>query len=99
MSPEANIRAIQALKNAKEYTVEGESNAGLGIFDRLIIKEPQEFRNKSFMQHLQDLPYNESLLTKKIEEYFYTGLHLTTCTKRGDAFGVSQFFRTEIFDG
>lgn len=88
MSPEANRRAIMALKNAKDYTIEGESQAGLGIMDQLIIKEPQEFQNKSFMSHLQDLPYNETLLTKKIEEYFYTGLHLTFCWKRDDTLAV-----------
>lgn len=89
MSPEANRRAIIALQNARDYTIEGDNGDGQNsIFDKLIIKEPSEFRNKSFMTHLQNIPYNETLLTKKMEEYFYTGLHLTFCRKRDDSLAI-----------
>lgn len=91
MSPEANRRAIMALQNAKDYTIEGENYEGQTMFDKLIIKEPLEFQNKSFMNHLQDIPYNETLLTKKVEEYFYTGLHLTFCRKRDDSLAIVSF--------
>lgn len=50
--------------------------------------EPQEFRNKSFMSHLQNIPYNETILTKKMEEYFYNGLHMTFCRKRDDTLAI-----------
>lgn len=86
-SIEANQKAILALQNAREFT-EGDTSAGLGPLDRLIIKEPLEFQNKSFMSHLQSLPYNETLLTKRIEEYFYYGLHLTFCRKRDDTLAM-----------
>ncbi|KAF2880698.1 hypothetical protein ILUMI_25476, partial [Ignelater luminosus] len=86
-SIEANQKAIIALQNAREFT-EGDTSAGLGPLDRLIIKEPLEFQNKSFMSHLQSLPYNETLLTKRIEEYFYHGLHLTFCRKRDDSLAM-----------
>lgn len=86
-SDEANRKAILALQNAKAFT-EGDTSAGLGPLDRLIIKEPLEFQNKSFMSHLQSLPYDETLLTKRIEEYFYTGLHLTFCRKRDDTLAL-----------
>ncbi|KAF5270747.1 hypothetical protein FQA39_LY01485 [Lamprigera yunnana] len=88
-SVEANEKAILALKNAREFT-EGDVNAGLGPLDHLVIKEPLEFQNKTFMSHLQSLPYNESLLTKRIEEYFYSGLHLTFCRKRDDTLAVAE---------
>lgn len=87
MSPEANRRAILAIKNAKDYTIEGEESSG-NILEELVIKEPQEFQNKTFMAHLQSLPFNESLLTKRIEEYFYSGLHLTFCRKRDDTLAM-----------
>lgn len=87
MSPEANRRAILAIKNAKDYTIEGEETSG-NILEDLVIKEPQEFQNKTFMAHLQSLPFNESLLTKRIEEYFYSGLHLTFCRKRDDTLAM-----------
>lgn len=87
MSPEANRRAILAIKNAKDYTIEGEESSG-NLLEELIIKEPLEFQNKTFMSHLQNLPFNESLLTKRIEEYFYSGLHLTFCRKRDDTLAM-----------
>lgn len=87
MSPEANHRAILAIINAKDYTIEGEASSG-NLLEDLVIKEPQEFQNKTFMSHLQTLPFNESLLTKRIEEYFYTGLHLTFCRKRDDTLAM-----------
>ncbi|XP_050299023.1 MOXD1 homolog 1 [Anthonomus grandis grandis] len=89
MSPEANLRAIMALRNAKEYSIDGESVEN-SVFEKLIIKEPQEFSNKSFMQHLQDIPYNETILTKNIEEYFYSGLHMTFCRKRDDTLAIKE---------
>lgn len=105
MSPEAIQRAELALRNAKEYSIEGESVEN-NVFDKLIIKglfalyfiafllqidffiEPKEFRNKSFMTHLQNIPYTESILTKKMEEYFYKGLHMTFCRKRDDTLAI-----------
>lgn len=88
LSLEANLRAINALKNAKEYSIDGEQDITQNIFEKLIIKDPAEFRNKTFMEHLQDLPYNETIFTKKLEEFFYTGLHLTFCRKRDDTLAI-----------
>ncbi|KAB0792970.1 hypothetical protein PPYR_12590 [Photinus pyralis] len=88
-SLEANEKAIIALKNAREFT-EGDTSGGLGPLDQLVIKEPLEFQNKTFMSHLQSLPYNESLLTRRIEEYFYSGLHLTFCRKRDDTLAMAE---------
>lgn len=90
-SPEANKKAILALQNAKDYTIESESSSwSTNILDNLIIKEPLEFRNKSFLAHLDALPYKEPIFTQKIEEYFYTGLHLTLCRKRDDTLAMKE---------
>lgn len=37
MSPEANLKAIMALRNAKEYSIEGETIEN-SVFEKLIIK-------------------------------------------------------------
>lgn len=87
-SPEANARAILAIQNAKAYTIDGEVAGGATPFEKLIIKEPMEFQNKTFMAHLENMPYKEVLLTKKMEEYFHTGLHLTFCRKRDDTLAI-----------
>ncbi|KAL1497332.1 hypothetical protein ABEB36_008314 [Hypothenemus hampei] len=89
MSLEANLKAIKALQNAKEYRIEGEASEN-SVFERLVIKEPSEFSNKTFMSHLQNIPYNETLLTKKMEEYFYNGLHMTFCRKRDDSLAIKE---------
>ncbi|KAJ8966604.1 hypothetical protein NQ314_003434 [Rhamnusium bicolor] len=90
MSPEANMRAIMALRNAKEYSIEGDNGEGQSVFDKLVIKDPLEFRNLTFTDHLQNIPYNETIFTKKIEEYFYKGLHLTFCRKRDDSLAIKE---------
>ncbi|XP_044759194.1 MOXD1 homolog 1 [Coccinella septempunctata] len=90
MSPEANRRAVVALQNARDYSIDLHSQQSRNLFDELIIKEPQEFQNKSFTTHLQNIPYSEPLLTKKMEEYFYTGLHLTFCRKRDDSLAIKE---------
>lgn len=88
-SPEANHRAILALKNAKGYKIDTEDEvASNNILDQLIIEMPLEFQNKSFLAHLDALPYSEVSLTQKIEEYFYKGLHQTFCRKRDDSLAM-----------
>lgn len=88
LSSEAKLKALAALRNAKEYSIEGENSAGKNVFDRLVIKEPSEFKNLTFTDHLQHIPYNETLLTQKLEEYFYKGLHLTFCRKKDDSLAI-----------
>lgn len=51
-------------------------------FDRLVILDPYEFRNKTFRSHLDEIPWQEQLLTKRIEESLYAGQHLTFCKKK-----------------
>lgn len=58
------------------------------ILGQLIIKDPFEFRNKSFIEHLNEIPWNETLLTKKIEDTLYKGKHMTFCRKRDDTLAV-----------
>ncbi|KAG5898698.1 hypothetical protein JTB14_030648 [Gonioctena quinquepunctata] len=36
------------------------------------------------------MPYNEAVFTKKMEEYFYKGLHLTFCRKRDDSLVIKE---------
>lgn len=83
-SAEANFKIEQALRQARGYTIEGEEISSDSPLDQLIIKEPLEFRNKTFMSHLNEIPWEEELLTRRIEESFYSGQHLTFCRKRDD---------------
>lgn len=59
-----------------------------------MIWEPPEFRNKSFMAHLNEMPWAEPLLTEQIEKTLYKGMHMTFCKKRDDTYAVvsTNFF-------
>ncbi|XP_046406424.1 MOXD1 homolog 1-like [Ischnura elegans] len=85
---EINQRAIEELKKRKGYTLdEGESVGGSSsyqIFEDLVIKQPLEFSNKSFSRHLQEVPWAEELLTRRIEHSFRYGQHMTFCRMQND---------------
>ncbi|XP_014287078.1 MOXD1 homolog 1 [Halyomorpha halys] len=49
------------------------------IFSDLIIEKPEEFQNRSFMSHLKDLPWSETLFTQRVEEIFNQGKFRTFC--------------------
>lgn len=96
---EANQKAIMALKNMKQFTIEPVDGAAdaAGIFDELIIRRPLEFQNKTFLAHLIELPWMETLLTRRIEESFYKGQHLTFCRRKDDALAfVSTYWKYSI---
>ncbi|CAB3253214.1 unnamed protein product [Arctia plantaginis] len=61
---------------------------GVGLMKELVIWEPSEFRNKSFMAHLNEMPWAETLLTEQIEKRLYKGMHMTFCKKKDDTWGV-----------
>ncbi|KOB69178.1 MOXD1-like protein 1 [Operophtera brumata] len=71
-------------RSASEPILQGDDQ---GV-EELVIWEPSEFRNKSFMAHLNEMPWQEPLLTKQIQKSLYYGLHMTFCKKRDDSWGV-----------
>lgn len=70
-----------------EQGVQGDDQ-GVGLMKELVIWEPPEFRNKSFMAHLNEMPWAEPLLTEQIEKTLYKGMHMTFCKRRDDTWGV-----------
>lgn len=60
----------------------------LNLTGQLVIKEPAEFRNKTFIAHLNEIPWSEPLLTKRIEDTLYKGKHMTFCRKRDNTIAV-----------
>lgn len=70
-----------------ETTVQGDDQ-GVSVLSQLLIKEPFEFRNKTFIAHLNEIPWSEPLLTKRIEDTLYKGKHMTFCRKRDETLAV-----------
>lgn len=47
--------------------------------DKLIISDPVEFHDRTFMAHLNQLPWMEPLFTRRVEQTIVTGKHMTFC--------------------
>lgn len=77
-------------RKAKQYMIDDQRSEWNTVFDKLVIKEPQEFRNLTFTEHLHNMPYNETVFTKTMEKYFYEGLHLTFCRKKDDIVDMNK---------
>lgn len=73
----ANQEAIAVLKKLPDYTLETAETGN--FFADLIIKESEEFSNRTFTTLLSDLPWTEKLLTQRVEDTFYHGKHMTLC--------------------
>lgn len=78
-----NEEAISTLKKMADFSIEGDTENSL--FDSLIIEEPEEFHNRSFISHLHKLPWSEELLTQTIEKTVYRGKHMTFCRLHNDS--------------
>lgn len=79
-----NEAHISILKQMPEYTIDEPEETNL--FQALTISEPPEFRNKTFSQHLQDLPWKE--IYERVEDTFYHGNHMTFCRLQNDSLAV-----------
>lgn len=69
-----------------DFTVE--EVEGGSLLSDLIIKESQEFINKTFTAHLQDIPWQEQILTQRIEQALYYGKHMTFCRLNDDTLAM-----------
>ncbi|CAG9564813.1 unnamed protein product [Danaus chrysippus] len=85
LSPEA---ISLHLRHKDEGLVREGDDQGVGLMKGLVIKEPLEFHNKTFMDHLNEMPWSEPLLTEQIEKKLYSGFHMTFCKKRDDSWGT-----------
>ncbi|GBP39913.1 MOXD1 homolog 1 [Eumeta japonica] len=75
------------MQHNEDTAMQGDDQ-GVGLLKELLIKEPFEFRNKSFIAHLNEMPWTEPLLTEQIEKTLYSGTHMTFCKKRDDSWGA-----------
>ncbi|XP_063244204.1 MOXD1 homolog 1-like [Bacillus rossius redtenbacheri] len=82
-SPQSGLGAADP-----EAPRERSSEDGGGLFDQLVIRQPQEFQNKTFTSHLFELPWEESLLTHSIEESFFYGPHVIFCRQFDDQLAI-----------
>ncbi|XP_049876022.1 MOXD1 homolog 1-like [Pectinophora gossypiella] len=87
LPPQLLEMAAARQRSAEESAMQGDDQ-GVGLMKELVILDPPEFRNKTFMAHLNEMPWSEPLLTEKIEMSLYKGMHMTFCKKRDDSWGA-----------
>lgn len=56
--------------------------------DKLIISDPVDFHDRSFMAHLNQLPWAEPLFTRRVEQTVLTGKHMIFCRVSNDSISV-----------
>lgn len=56
--------------------------------DKLIISDPSELHDRSFMAHLNQLPWTAPLFTRKVEQTVLTGKHMTFCRVSNESISV-----------
>ncbi|KAL1464560.1 hypothetical protein WDU94_004193 [Cyamophila willieti] len=84
--------AILMIKNMAEYTVDDTHETNL--FQDLMIQEPVEFQDKTFLDHLIDVPWDEPLLTRRVEETLYKGKHINFCRLSNDTLAMPPVIST-----
>ncbi|KAH8272039.1 hypothetical protein KR018_007398 [Drosophila ironensis] len=58
------------------------------LLNKLIISEPLEFHDRSFLSHLIQLPWHEPLFTKRVEQEAVGGKHMTFCRVSNDSISI-----------
>jgi len=95
MLDELNQAHIAYLMKPPSFTIDDVDDQNL--FRDLEIMEPVEFQNKTFHQHLENLPWEDSLLTKTIERRLINGKHMTFCRLHNDTLALVGFVLTAVF--
>lgn len=95
---ELNQAQISYLMKQPSFTIEDNNEPNL--FKDLEIMEPVEFQNKTFQQHLDNLPWEDSLLTRNIERRLINGQHMTFCRLHNDTLALVSIIciRLSTFD-
>lgn len=69
--------------------------------DKLIISDPVEFHDRSFLAHLYQLPWAEPLFTRRVEQSMLLGKHMTFCRVSNESLSLVGFyllqFKIKIF--
>lgn len=58
------------------------------ILDKLIIADPVEFHDRTFWSHLSQLPWNDPLFARRVEQIILTGRYMLFCRVVNDSISV-----------
>lgn len=84
--PDSDAAAIAALQNMADFVVEGETEENSLL--KLVISEPNEFKDRNLARHLSTLPWGDSFFSKSFESSLARGLQMVFCRLRNDQLAV-----------
>ncbi|XP_022225581.2 MOXD1 homolog 1 isoform X1 [Drosophila obscura] len=58
------------------------------LLNKLVISDPVELHDRTFLYHLNQLPWSEPLFTKRVEQELITGKHMTFCRVSNDSISI-----------
>lgn len=68
------------------------------LLNKLLISDPVEFHDRTFLSHINQLPWSEPLFTKRLEQAVITGKHMTFCRVSNESMSIpSEIIRYPNF--
>ncbi|XP_062127901.1 MOXD1 homolog 1 [Drosophila sulfurigaster albostrigata] len=68
------------------------------LLNKLLISDPVEFHDRTFLSHINQLPWSEPLFTKRVEQAMITGKHMTFCRVSNESMSIpSEIIRYPNF--
>ncbi|EDW61204.1 MOXD1 homolog 1 [Drosophila virilis] len=88
----AKTKPNQTNMSAEDIVVEG------SLLNKLLISDPVEFHDRTFLSHINQLPWSEPLFTKRVEHAMITGKHMTFCRVSNESMSIpSEIIRYPNF--
>ncbi|XP_037953331.1 MOXD1 homolog 1 [Teleopsis dalmanni] len=85
-------------KKNRSYMSEEELLYEDSLLNKLIISDPVEFHDRTFLAHLKQLPWSEPLFTKRVEQGMIMGKHMTFCRISNESVSIpSEIIRYPNF--
>ena len=69
----------------------------LHFLDKLVISDPIEFHDRTFLSHLNQLPWFEPLFTKRVEQIMIMGKHMTFCRLSNESISIVSILWAVFF--
>ncbi|KAH8234531.1 hypothetical protein KR032_008225 [Drosophila birchii] len=90
--------SIYKKKKKKKLSKDNDILYDESLLNKLLISDPVEFHDRTFLSHLYQLPWHEPLFTKRVEQEFITGKHMTFCRVSNDSISIpSEIIRFPEF--
>lgn len=85
-------------KGSTAYADEEEMLYEESLLNKLVISDPVEFHDRTFLSHLNNLPWSEPLFARRVEQSMISGKHMTFCRVSNESISIpSEIIRYPNF--